>query len=75
MFWIIFLIGCLGCLGLTGILWLRRLCLVSSLRDVSERYCVTTASRESVRKRFHKFSRLFSVDRRFRGSVAVDETG
>jgi transposase-like protein len=45
-----------------------------SFRDVSERYCVTMASRESVRKWFHRFSRIFSVDRRFRGTVAVDET-
>jgi putative transposase len=45
-----------------------------SLRDVSERYCVTTASRESVRKWFHRFSKIFSVEGRFRGAVAVDET-
>jgi transposase-like protein len=45
-----------------------------SLRDVSERYCVTTASRESVRKWFHRFSKIFSVERRFRYYVAVDET-
>jgi putative transposase len=45
-----------------------------SFRDVSERYCVTMASRESVRKWFHRFSSIFSVDRRFRGTVAVDET-
>jgi hypothetical protein len=35
-----------------------------SLRDLSERYCVTTASRESVRKWFHKFSKLFSVEKK-----------
>jgi transposase-like protein len=40
----------------------------------SERYCVTTASRESVRKWLHRFSKVFSVDRRFRNTVAVDET-
>jgi transposase-like protein len=34
----------------------------------------TTAYRESVRKWFHRFSKIFSVERRFRGSVAVDET-
>jgi putative transposase len=45
-----------------------------SFRDVSERYCVTTASRESVRKWFHRFSRIFSVDKKFRNAVAVDET-
>jgi transposase-like protein len=45
-----------------------------SLRDVSERYCVTAASRESVRKWFHKFSKIFSVERRFRNTIAVDET-
>jgi transposase-like protein len=42
-----------------------------SLRNVSERYFVTTASRASVKKWFHRFSKLFSVDR---DSVAVDET-
>jgi transposase-like protein len=31
-----------------------------SLRDVSERYCMTTASRESVRRWFHRFSKIFS---------------
>jgi transposase-like protein len=44
-----------------------------SLRDVSERYCVTTASRESVRKWFHRFSKISSVEKKFRDSVAVDE--
>jgi transposase-like protein len=41
-----------------------------NLRDLSERYCITTASRESV----NRFSRLFFVGRRFRDVVAVDET-
>jgi len=45
-----------------------------SFRDVSERYCVTAASRESVRKWFHRFSSIFSVDKKFRDTVAVDET-
>jgi transposase-like protein len=45
-----------------------------SFRDVSERYCVTAASRESVRKWFHRFSKIFSVDKKFRDTVAVDET-
>jgi transposase-like protein len=45
-----------------------------SLRDVSERYCVTNASRESVRRWFHRFSRLFSVEKKFRNTIAVDET-
>jgi transposase-like protein len=45
-----------------------------SLRDLSKRYCVTMASRESVRKWFHKFSKIFSVEKRFRDSVAVDKT-
>jgi transposase-like protein len=44
-----------------------------SLRDVSERYCVTTASRESVRKWFHRFSKISSIEKKFRDSVAVDE--
>jgi putative transposase len=35
---------------------------------------VTNASRESVRKWFHRFSKLFSVGRRFRNTIAVDET-
>jgi transposase-like protein len=34
----------------------------------------TNASRESVRRWFHGFSKLFSVGRRFRYYVAVDET-
>jgi hypothetical protein len=29
---------------------------------------------ESVRRRFHRFSRLFSVGRGFRNAVAVEET-
>jgi transposase-like protein len=45
-----------------------------SLRDLSERYSVAYASRESVRKWFHKFSKIFSVGKKFRGAVAVDET-
>ena len=36
---------------------------------------LTTASRESVRKRFHRFSKKFSLWRGFRDSVAVDEAG
>ena len=32
------------------------------------------ASRESVKGWFHKFSKIFSVGKRFRGAVAVDET-
>jgi transposase-like protein len=45
-----------------------------SFRDLSERYCVTTASRESVRKWFHRFSMIFSVEEKFRNAIAVDET-
>jgi transposase-like protein len=45
-----------------------------SLRDVSERYCVTMASRESVKRWFHRFSRIFSVEEKSRDTVAVDET-
>ncbi len=45
-----------------------------SLRDLSERYYITMASRESVRRWFHRFSRIFSIEKRFRNSVAVDET-
>jgi len=45
-----------------------------SLRDISERYCITMASRESVRRWFHRFSSIFSVEERFRDSVALDET-
>jgi len=32
------------------------------------------ASRENVRRRFHRFSSIFSVEERFRDTVAVDET-
>jgi transposase-like protein len=45
-----------------------------SLRDVSDRYCLTNASRKSVRRWFHRFSRLFSVEKKFRNTIAVDET-
>ena len=45
-----------------------------SLRDLSERYCITMASRESVRRWFHRFSRIFSMEKRFRRAVALDET-
>jgi len=45
-----------------------------SLRDLSERYCVTNASRESVRRWFHRFSKIFSVGKKFRNTIAVDET-
>jgi hypothetical protein len=31
-----------------------------SLRNLSERYCVTMASRESVRRWFHRFLRILS---------------
>jgi len=45
-----------------------------SLRDISERYYVTMASRESVKRWFHRFSRIFSTEKRFRRAVALDET-
>jgi transposase-like protein len=45
-----------------------------SLRDLSERLCLTGASRESVRIWVHRFSSLFSPSRRVRRLVAVDET-
>jgi transposase-like protein len=45
-----------------------------SLRDLSERHHVTVASREGVRRWFHKLSGMFSVGRRFRDAVALDET-
>jgi putative transposase len=45
-----------------------------SLRDVSDRYCLTNASRESVRRWFHRFSKIFSVGKKFRNTIAVDET-
>jgi transposase-like protein len=32
------------------------------------------ASKESVKRWFHSFSKIFSVEKRFRGAVAVDET-
>jgi transposase-like protein len=34
---------------------------------------VTNASRESVRKWFHRFSKIFSVGKKFRNTIAVDE--
>ena len=33
-----------------------------SLRDLSERYHITMASKENVRRWFPKFSRIFSVE-------------
>jgi transposase-like protein len=45
-----------------------------SLRDLSERLCLTGASRESVRIWVHRFSSLFRPFRRVRRLVAVDET-
>jgi putative transposase len=80
MFWIISLIGCLGCLGLNRYSLVEKAYSVLfhvfglSLRDVSERYCVTNASRESDRKWLHESSKIFSVGKRFRCYVAVDET-
>jgi transposase-like protein len=45
-----------------------------SLRDLSERLCLTGASRESVRIWVHRFSPIFRPSRRVRRLVAVDET-
>jgi transposase-like protein len=45
-----------------------------SLRDLSERLCLTGASRESVRVWVRRFSSLFKPSRRVRRLVAVDET-
>jgi putative transposase len=45
-----------------------------SLRDVSERFCLTSASRESVRIWAHRSSSLFRPSKRVRRLVAVDET-
>jgi transposase-like protein len=45
-----------------------------SLRDLSERLCLTGASRESVRIWVHSFSSLFKPSKRVRRLVAVDET-
>ena len=45
-----------------------------SLRDISERYCITYASRESVRRWLHRFSSIFSVEKKFRRAAALDET-
>jgi len=59
---------------------LEKLCFVFlftaglSLRDLSERLCLTGASRESVRIWVHRFSSLFRPSRRVRRLVAVGET-
>jgi transposase-like protein len=45
-----------------------------SLRDLSERLCLTGASRESVRIWVHRFSSLLRPFRGVRRLVAVDET-
>jgi transposase-like protein len=34
----------------------------------------TNASRKSVRRWFHRFSKIFSVEKKFRNTIAVDET-
>ena len=44
------------------------------MRDLSERLCLTGASRESVRIRVHRFSSIFRPSRMVRRLVAVDET-
>jgi transposase-like protein len=44
-----------------------------SLRGLSERLCLTGASRESVRNGVHRFSSLLRPPRRVRRLVAVDE--
>ncbi|MEM3032153.1 MAG: hypothetical protein QW756_01055 [Nitrososphaerota archaeon] len=45
-----------------------------SLRDVSERYGLTHASGESVRRWVHRLRSLFKPERKARRLVAVDET-
>jgi putative transposase len=45
-----------------------------SLRDLSEWFCLTGASRESVRVWVHRFSHLLRPLRRMRRLVAIDET-
>ncbi|MEM2041538.1 MAG: DDE-type integrase/transposase/recombinase, partial [Nitrososphaerota archaeon] len=45
-----------------------------SLRDISKRYCLTSASRESVRCLVHRLGQLFTPERKCRRLVAVDET-
>jgi transposase-like protein len=45
-----------------------------SLRDLSERLCLTGASRESVRIWAHRSSSLFKPSKRARRLVAADET-
>jgi transposase-like protein len=63
--------GCLGCSGLNNYSLVEKAYSVMfyvaglSLRDVSERYYVTAASRESVRRWLHRFSKVFSVEKKF----------
>jgi transposase-like protein len=45
-----------------------------SLRDLSERLCLTGASRESVRIWVHRLSSSFKPSKRARRLVTVDET-
>ncbi|MEM2216682.1 MAG: DDE-type integrase/transposase/recombinase, partial [Nitrososphaerota archaeon] len=45
-----------------------------SLRDISERYGLTNASRESVREWSHRLMSVFKPERRCRRIVALDET-
>jgi hypothetical protein len=69
MFWIISLIVYLGCSGSTTAVILHVSGL--SLRDLSERYHVTMASRESVRRCFHRFPEIFSVKKKFKNFVLL----
>ncbi len=45
-----------------------------SLRDVSEKLCLTYASRDSVRIWAHRFSSLFKPSRKVRRLITVDKT-
>ncbi|MEM2233061.1 MAG: hypothetical protein QXP81_05940 [Nitrososphaerota archaeon] len=44
-----------------------------SLRDISERYKLISASRERIREWVHRISYLFNPSRKPRRTVAVDE--
>jgi transposase-like protein len=44
-----------------------------SLRDLSERLCLTDASRESVRIWVHRFSSLFKPSKRAKPEINMDD--
>jgi transposase-like protein len=68
MFWM------MGCFMFNRYSLVEKACLCCWFKALGMFLRGTNASRESVRRWFHRFSKLFSVGRRFRNTIAVDET-